>query len=214
VVLQAPSLIGPTPTKFDWIDGSVLTISTTESTEINLEKELVVPQEVVEKRNPEVFGYKNWHGYRMSYYFDYPENRPENYSDEVIATTKSQSGKIFKINWSQVDANNGLTAEKFLLPMLSTFRFLNQPTLGDASTQHECLEKGGTWQKWGMLQKEYCQIPAPDAGKSCTDGSQCSLGSCISESGTLPGACQTYKNIFGCFTFVEDGELGPVLCAD
>lgn len=86
--------------------------------------------------------------------------------------------------------------------------------LGDAVTKEECEIKGGVWDKWGLLGTEYCQIPSLDGGESCLDGSECNLGKCISVSGKLPGGCQKFKNTFGCFSFVEDGEAGRVICID
>lgn len=91
---------------------------------------------------------------------------------------------------------------------------LDQPQLGGTETEEECLEKGGVWQKWGLSALEYCQIPATDAGKLCTDGSQCNLGGCISQDGNLPGKCQIYKNTFGCFSYVRGNKLDYTICAD
>ncbi len=100
--------------------------------------------------------------------------------------------------------------------ILSTFRFTdgqgNNQQLGDAATKEECLAKGGSWQKWGLAQLEYCQIPSQDAGKSCTDNSQCTY-KCISTS-EVSGKCATYKNTYGCFSIVENGKAQQTLCAD
>ena len=117
---------GPSGSELDWTDGSVLSISMTDSIEVNLEKEFVLPHDIVEKMNPKVFSFNGWQGYRHSKFFDSPENRPENYFEEIIATNTSQSGKIFRITWSQMNANNGLTAEKYLFPILSSFKFLDE----------------------------------------------------------------------------------------
>jgi len=82
------------------------------------------------------------------------------------------------------------------------------------SSKDDCLAKGGVWQKWGLAQLEYCQIPSQDAGKSCTDSSQCTYYKCISTSGKVPGKCATYKNTFGCFSIIENGKVQQALCAD
>ncbi|MBM3283474.1 hypothetical protein FJY90_04425 [Candidatus Gottesmanbacteria bacterium] len=86
--------------------------------------------------------------------------------------------------------------------------------LGDATTAEECLGKGGIWQKWGLAGLEYCQIPATDADKPCTDGSQCSLGGCISKDATVYGRCQKYRNEFGCLSFINAGEISQTFCID
>lgn len=89
-----------------------------------------------------------------------------------------------------------------------------KPQLGDAANKEECDVKGGVWQKWGLGGFEYCQIPASDAGESCMDGNECEYGKCISQKGEIPGSCVTYKNTFGCMSFLENGKLGPTLCID
>lgn len=105
--------------------------------------------------------------------------------------------------------------------IIASLSFINEttspstsPQLGEAATQAECLQKGGTWGHWGLLGQIYCQIPAADAGKNCQDGSECSLGKCLTYDQTLPGTCQQFKNTFGCFSLVENGQLGPALCVD
>ncbi|MBI4058570.1 hypothetical protein HY408_02270 [Candidatus Gottesmanbacteria bacterium] len=88
------------------------------------------------------------------------------------------------------------------------------PQFGDAGSKDACDLLGGTWQAWGLLRREYCQLKAPDGGKACRDGSECSLGRCISEGGSIPGKCQTYKLTFGCYSFVENGTTGRAICVD
>lgn len=89
----------------------------------------------------------------------------------------------------------------------------NTSLLGGAETEEDCISLGGTWQKWGLIQKEYCQIPADDSGDSCIDGAECKYG-CISQDGSIPGKCQTYENQFGCFSIIEEGVAGQALCVD
>lgn len=122
--------------------------------------------------------------------------------------------------WVDITDEDKEKEERFsqiLDQILSTFRFVQKEgsnELGEAATKKECLVKGGVWQKWGLAQLEYCQIPAKDAGKSCTDQSQCTYR-CISETGTVPGKCATYKNTFGCFGLVNNGKAErPLLCVD
>lgn len=86
--------------------------------------------------------------------------------------------------------------------------------IGEAANKLECLAKGGVWQKWGLAGQEFCQIPALDAGKKCTDGSQCSYGICMSENNSLPGACTKFKTNFGCYSKIENGKISSSLCVD
>lgn len=100
--------------------------------------------------------------------------------------------------------------------VLSKFRFSGDAdmSLGDTQTQEECDQKGGVWQTWGLLNMEYCQIPAPDGGETCYDSSQCSLKRCISYENKIPGECQTYENTFGCFSYIENGRVSSAICID
>lgn len=89
------------------------------------------------------------------------------------------------------------------------------PTYAANATDIESCEKnGGDWGVWGLAAREYCQYPAADGDKECTDGSQCSLGNCISLENTSPGNCQTYEQTFGCYSFIEDGKVSSAICID
>lgn len=81
-----------------------------------------------------------------------------------------------------------------------------------------CKAKNGEIQRVCMLGKPMCVISYKDAGKSCTDSSQCS-GRCQTEGGAPPnqpatGTCQPTSNPCGCFQLVEKGVAGYPLCAD
>lgn len=71
----------------------------------------------------------------------------------------------------------------------------------------------------GKLQHWKCITPYADAGKSCTDSSQCQ-GDCqipvTTQPGTAPitGTCQTDNNRFGCSATLVNGQLGRALCID
>ncbi len=105
----------------------------------------------------------------------------------------------------------------FFDQILSTFKFIDSASQNDKNlTKEECAHQGGLWRKWGLSRQEYCQIPVSDGGKSCTDGSQCSLGNCIAKNGAVPGECQTYRATFGCITFVKNGvaDKKNAVCVD
>lgn len=86
--------------------------------------------------------------------------------------------------------------------------------IGDAASEKECLEKGGRWGQWGLLPQEYCQIPSQDAGKSCTDGSQCEYGLCMNREQSAQGVCATYRQEFGCYSTIVNNQPGPAICVD
>lgn len=87
--------------------------------------------------------------------------------------------------------------------------------LGDTTTKEECVQKGGVWSRWGLSPKEYCQIPSKDAGKPCTDGSQCSYNLCLSREETRPGVCAKFSGEFGCYYTWRNGKKDQgFLCVD
>ena len=132
----------------------------------------------------------------------------------LISDTKNVYDFSVRIVGSNEEAGNQLS--QYLPQILSTFKFLGSTSQNDKNlTKEECAQQGGLWRKWGLLGQEYCQIPVSDGGKSCTDGSQCSLGYCIATNDIVPGKCQTYKEIFGCIKHINNGVVDQIaLCAD
>ncbi len=83
-----------------------------------------------------------------------------------------------------------------------------------------CTARGGEMQQVGRAQTWQCVVKYADAGKRCTDASQCE-GQCeiAGNSGIAPGTatagvCQADSNRFGCRTTVENGKAGNTLCID
>jgi hypothetical protein len=88
-----------------------------------------------------------------------------------------------------------------------------------AQNAEQCSGIGGQWRPICMMGKPACVVAYKDAGKSCTDSSQCS-GRCITGStGAKPetpttGICTANSDPCGCFQLVENGKAGYALCAD
>ncbi|WP_436356054.1 hypothetical protein [Brevundimonas sp. CEF1] len=83
-----------------------------------------------------------------------------------------------------------------------------------------CAARGGEMQQVGRARTWQCVVKYADAGKRCTDASQCQ-GQCeiSGNSGIAPGAaaagqCQADSNRFGCRTTVKDGKAEATLCID
>lgn len=83
-----------------------------------------------------------------------------------------------------------------------------------------CTARGGEMQQVGRMQSWQCVVTYADAGKRCTDASQCE-GQCeiAGNSGIAPGTaatgvCQADSNRFGCRTTVKDGKAEATLCID
>lgn len=87
------------------------------------------------------------------------------------------------------------------------------------SSASSCLAGGGTMKQVGKLQSWKCITPYKDAGKACTDSSQCE-GDCqtsvTTQTDTTPisGTCQVDNSHFGCSATVEKGKLGRAICVD
>ena len=87
-------------------------------------------------------------------------------------------------------------------------------------TTSSCTARGGEMRQVGRMQSWQCVVKYADAGKRCTDASQCE-GDCeiAGNSGVAAGAaavgqCQADSNRFGCRTTVKDGKAEASLCID
>lgn len=86
-------------------------------------------------------------------------------------------------------------------------------------TEPSCIAKGGQWQRVGRIQQLSCVLPTSDAGKACTDASQCEMlclatGADVVPGTAVTGQCSASTNIFGCLTRVKDGKVEGTLCID
>lgn len=86
-----------------------------------------------------------------------------------------------------------------------------------AADRSACTAKGGRVERRGRLGAELCVTPFADAGKACTDKSDCQ-GKCIAtgNSPTPPtaGQCQADDRLFGCFAEIDGGKAVNALCVD
>lgn len=83
-----------------------------------------------------------------------------------------------------------------------------------------CTARGGDMRQVGRAQTWRCVVKYADAGKRCTDASQCE-GQCeiagnsgIARGAAAAGVCQADSNRFGCRTTVKDGKAEATLCID
>lgn len=87
-------------------------------------------------------------------------------------------------------------------------------------TDSACTARGGQMQQVGRMQSWQCVVKYADAGKRCTDASQCE-GQCeiagnsgIAAGAAATGVCQADSKRFGCRTTVKDGKAEGTLCID
>ena len=89
----------------------------------------------------------------------------------------------------------------------------------DLKSPDACAAAGGSWQQVGFV-AHACAIPAPDAGKSCKDSSECG-GSCLVDlhrrvltGAKVGGTCSAHYIVWGCTQLVEHGRVGEAICVD
>ena len=92
-----------------------------------------------------------------------------------------------------------------------------------AAERADCSAKGGRIEGVGMFGTPACVIPYADAGKVCSNDSDC-LGECLYDldganpvpkvGDPLEGTCEATNNTFGCFTEVDDGKAKTAVCVD
>lgn len=82
---------------------------------------------------------------------------------------------------------------------------------GETETAKSCQAKGGEWQR--RYAGYFCNFPANDAGRSCTDGEHCE-GDCLAEEPSVKqGRCSDFQTVYGCVNLLKDGKaLG--ICID
>lgn len=76
-----------------------------------------------------------------------------------------------------------------------------------------CDDRGGTYTRVGLLQQWACVVPTPDAGKSCTLGTQCT-SMCLDDDMEGPGQCAPVTPMFGCHILIENDGQHYEICID
>ena len=87
-----------------------------------------------------------------------------------------------------------------------------------AASEQECVARSGNWGFHGATEVPgpFCALPTTDAGKSCTDFSDCQ-GHCLAADQALPGkraigTCAPSYYPGACFNMVEDGKASGLIC--
>lgn len=90
----------------------------------------------------------------------------------------------------------------------------------DLKDQASCESANGIWRREGLAGIYACVLPAQDAGKACTDSSQCEYR-CLAAANSnfqigqkAEGQCQVNSSPFGCRTEIKGGKAEPTLCID
>lgn len=92
----------------------------------------------------------------------------------------------------------------------------------DSPDLTNCAARGGVVDTVGRLQRTVCRVPYADAGKTCSDKSDCAArcildreaGDAEAASGPVQGKCQQHQTQFGCFSEVDGGKVISTICVD
>lgn len=90
-----------------------------------------------------------------------------------------------------------------------------------------CEAQGGRWGRIGLSPVEQCNLPTPDAGKVCSDSSDCT-GMCIADLSKADydrvwrdkaviqtsGKCAPWRITVGCVPQVTNGKVQGIICID
>jgi len=92
------------------------------------------------------------------------------------------------------------------------------PAVTDANAAiSACVQSGGEMRQVGRAQTWQCILQYSDAGKLCTDASQCQ-GDCLAakrdDAAPTQGVCAADSSRFGCRTTLSNGVANPTLCID
>ena len=85
--------------------------------------------------------------------------------------------------------------------------------------QAQCLAEGGSVRGVGMFGTPTCVKPFPDAGKICSDKSECQ-GLCKAPESSVigsrsTGTCQKdTHDVYGCYNKIERGTVVGGVCLD
>jgi len=83
------------------------------------------------------------------------------------------------------------------------------------ASESECLAHNGHWGGLGLRPSGVCVLTTNDAGKKCTDASQCE-GVCVAPAGAKRGArvvgtCSSERPVAGALTLVVKGRVTIII---
>ncbi|EBA05465.1 hypothetical protein RB2150_15286 [Rhodobacteraceae bacterium HTCC2150] len=97
----------------------------------------------------------------------------------------------------------------FLFVVTACVAEADDGVVNNEAEEWACVEKGGRYEIGGILGRNNCVLPTADAGKMCTQNSDCD-SFCLAETQT----CAPETPMFGCFDVLVESSQKATLCVD
>lgn len=113
----------------------------------------------------------------------------------------------------------GMRGLRFSVLFISIVFLMCSCSEPNSTTKVGCETLGGTWDRFGLLEQDQCDLPTSDAGNVCSDHEDCE-SACIAENSVAPdtqatGTCFDRTVTLGtCLNYVKDGTTEGVICVD
>ena len=90
----------------------------------------------------------------------------------------------------------------------------------DEQMRLDCVAKGGKIRPVCRSARLMCVVAYPDAGKACSNNSDCASNKCVADPAAGPigapvaGKCKVTNDPCGCITTVKNGKRSATMCVD
>ena len=133
---------------------------------------------------------------------------------KLLQRTALLAGLFWALTLSACQTQDSMTME----PAIPSTTHEATPASPTQATTEACAAQGGSMRYVGLAHFLSCVIPYADAGKLCSDSSQCQ-GNCQTAPVALgtasQGRCsQDSAALYGCYSEVHNGIASAGLCRD
>ncbi len=147
----------------------------------------------------------------------------QNLSSILIALCSAIILSISACSFGDSDSSGSdKNTDKTDTPKIDLSKYQEQGEMCPKVTEKEvldCQKRGGSLEVDGLRQCYVCTIIYDDAGKICSDASECQ-GECVSYKQIPPnqpnqkGQCKKNNLPFGCYQILRKGVAEPTMCVD
>jgi len=159
----------------------------------------------------------------------------KDFSLALVSNTKifDENNKLIQLKslkkGENIIASGELTTKKSLIPSVIRIFSPSGENALEIRDRETCEAKNGEWGRVGLKLTEVCNLPTADAGKICSDKSDCE-GDCLAELSeadyekltknagkeviVTKGKCTAWKLTPGCQAYVQNGRVDGIFCGD